>query len=83
MAMEGVLVQRFAPLNLSTIPGFPNPVLSFSECADFLPLFSRKDEDNHAQHLVKFHQCIDKLDVYHEDSLMKMFVYSLDGDARQ
>jgi hypothetical protein len=83
MAMEAILARRFAPLNFSVVPGFPNPAPSFSECADFLPIFSRKDEDNPAQHLVKFHQCIDQLDVYHEDALMKMFVYSLDGDARQ
>jgi hypothetical protein len=65
------------------ILGFPNPAPSFSECANFLPIFSGKEEDNLAQHLVKFHQCIDQLDVYHEDSLMKMFIYSLDGDAQK
>jgi hypothetical protein len=58
-------------------------VLSFSECTNFLPIFSGKEEDNPAHHLVKFHQCIDQLDVYHEDALMKMFVYSLDGDAQK
>jgi hypothetical protein len=30
--MEAILAQRFAPLNFSTILGFPNPVLSFLEC---------------------------------------------------
>jgi hypothetical protein len=83
MAMEFILAQRFTPLNFSIISSFPNPILSFSECTYFLSIFSRKEEDNPAQHLVKFHQCINQLDVYHEDALIKMCVYSLDGDARK
>jgi hypothetical protein len=83
MAMEALLARRFAPLNFLVVPSFPNPTPSFSGCPDFLPIFSGNDEDNPAQHLIKFHQCIDQLDVYHEDDIMKMFVYSLEGDARQ
>jgi hypothetical protein len=81
--MEAILARRFAPLNFSIVPGFPNIVPSFLECTDFLPIFSGKEEDYLAHHLVKFHQCIDQMDVYHEYVLMKMFVYLLDGDARK
>jgi hypothetical protein len=39
--------------------------------------------DYPAQHLINFHRCIDQLDIYHEYALMKMFIYSLNGDARK
>jgi hypothetical protein len=79
--MEAILAWRFAPFNFSAIPGFPNHVPSFLECADFLPLFCGDEGDNPAQHLIDFHQCIDRLNFYHEDDLMKVFLYSLHGDA--
>jgi hypothetical protein len=83
MTMETILDQRFALLNFSVVCNFPNHAPSFSECADFLPVFSRKEEDNPAQHLIKYHWWIDQLDVYHEHALMKMFEYSLEGDSQQ
>jgi len=70
--MEAILVRRFAPLNFSTIPGFPNPMLSFLECVDFLPIFRGNERDNPAQHLIDFHQCIDQLNISHEDALMNI-----------
>jgi hypothetical protein len=50
---------------------------------DFLPRFKESKEDNPSDHLVKFHEYIDQLDLHHEDVRMKMFMYSLEGDARQ
>jgi hypothetical protein len=82
-AFAVVLAQRFSPLNFSAVPGFPHPVPHMSEWGDFLPIFRERKEDNPAQHLIKFHQCMDQLDLYHEDVLMKMFMHSLDGDACQ
>jgi hypothetical protein len=76
-------LRRFAPLNFSAVSGFPHPVPHMSEWGYFLPVFRERMEDNPAQHLFKFHQCMDQLDFYHEDVLMKMFMHSLDGDARQ
>jgi hypothetical protein len=58
-------------------------VPSFLECVDFIPIFSGDEGDTLAQHLIDFHQCIYRLNIYHEDALMKMFVYSLNGDARR
>jgi len=81
--MEAILAQRFAPFNFLVIPSFPNHVPSILESADFLPLFHRDEGDNPAQHLIDFHQCIDRLNVYHEDALMKVFLYSLHGDAQR
>jgi hypothetical protein len=78
-----VLARRFAPRNFYAVPSFPHSLPHMLEWEDFLPIFEDKKEDNPAQHLIKFHQCMDQLDLYHEDVLMKMFMHSLDGDARQ
>ena len=79
---ETMLAQRFAPFNFSNVPGFPNTVPFIDECEDFLPWFREKEEDNPAHHVIKFHQYMDQLSIHHEDVLMKMFMYSLDGCAR-
>jgi hypothetical protein len=49
----------------------------------FLPIFRERKEDNPLEHLIKFHECMDLLDLQHEDVHMKMFMHSLDGDARK
>jgi hypothetical protein len=82
-SFSALLAQRFAPLNFSSVPGFPHPVPDMSEWGDFLPIFKENKEDNPAEHLLKFHECMDLLDLQHEDVRMKMFMYSLYGDARQ
>jgi hypothetical protein len=74
--LGGLHLKSFAVL------GFPHPVPHISEWGDFLPMFIERKEDNHAHHLIMFHQCMDQLDIHHEDVLMKMFMYSLEGDAR-
>jgi hypothetical protein len=81
-AMEAILAWRFAPFNFSAIVGFPNDVPTIDIWGDYLPRFREKDEDNPALHLIEFHQCMDQLNIHHEDALMKMFMYSLEGDAR-
>ena len=81
--MKAIVAQRFAPLDFSTVPGFPHPVPSMTEWGDFLPIFRERGEDNPANHLIKFHECMNLLDLQHEDVRMKMFMYSLDGDARE
>jgi hypothetical protein len=82
-AFSALLARRFAPLNFSSVPGFPHPVPNMSEWGDFLPIFKESKEDNPAEHLLKFHECMDLLDLQHEDVRMKMFMFSLYGDARQ
>ena len=48
-----------------------------------LPKFKDQKNDDVALHLVRFHMHIHKLGVkLHEDSLMKMFMATLEGDAR-
>jgi hypothetical protein len=52
-----------------------------SEWGDFLPVFREEKDDNPAEHLLKFHECMELLNLQHEDVRMKMFMYSLYGDA--
>jgi hypothetical protein len=81
-AMEAILARRFSPLNFSAISGFPNPVPHLSEWGDLLPVFREENDDDHAQHLINFHQCMEQLNLHQEDVLMKMFMFSLKDDAR-
>ena len=81
--MKAIVARRFAPLDFSTIPSFPHPVPTMIEWVDFLPIFRERREDNPIDHLIKFHECMNLLDLQHEDVRMKMFMYSLDGDARE
>ena len=48
-----------------------------------LPIFREGGHDHPTQHLIEFHQYMDQLDIHHESVLLKMFMYSLEGDARQ
>ena len=81
--METILARRFAPFNFSVVPSFPHPVLTMTEWGYFLPIFRERKEDNPADHLIKFHECMNLLDLQHDDVRMKMFMYSLDGDAHE
>ena len=76
------LYARYAPLNHAHIPSFPNhiPNVDWKTC---LPKFKNQKNDDASLHLVRFHMHINKLGVtLHEDSLMKIFMVSLEGDAR-
>jgi hypothetical protein len=81
--MEAIIAARFAPFKFDDIPGFPNTVPVIDVWGDDLPRFREKDEDNPAHHVIKFHQYMDQLSIHHEDILMKMFMYSLEGYARK
>jgi hypothetical protein len=79
--MEAIVATRFAPFNFVDIVGFPNVVPTIDIWGDYLPRFRESREDNPSDHLIKFHECMDQLDLHHEDVRMKMFMYSLEGDA--
>jgi hypothetical protein len=83
MDMKAILAKRFAPLNISTIDGYPHPVPQFYEWKDLLPIFYEGEDDNPFEHVHEFHALMQQLDIHYEDILMKMFMYSLEGDARQ
>ena len=81
--MKTIVARRFSPIKFSAVPGFQHLVLSMTEWGDFLPIFQGREYDIPAGHLIKFHECMNLLDLQHEDVCMKMFMYSLDGDARE
>jgi hypothetical protein len=53
------------------------------EWKDLLPRFYEGKDDNRVDHVHEFHALMHQLDIHHEYILMKMFMYSLDGDARK
>ena len=82
-AMEAIFARIFAPLNFLVVPSFPNLVPPPSEWTNYLLVLKEEKEDNPSQHIVTFHQSMDQLGTLHEDVLMKMFMYSLKGEARE
>ena len=73
---------RYAPMNLAAIPGYPNKIPLVNWKID-LPRFNDEKSDDAAIHLFKFDKHIHKLGMgWHVDSLMKLFMFSLEGYAR-
>ena len=66
-AFAALLAQRFAPLDFSSVPGFPHLVPDMFEWGDFLPVFKEEKEDNPVEHHLKFHECIDLLYQQHDN----------------
>jgi hypothetical protein len=81
-AMDVILARRFSPFDFSVVPGYPNPVPHVDEWQGRLPKFKEGTDDNPAEHLLEFHELMHQLNISHEDVLMNMFMYSLEGDAR-
>jgi len=81
--MEDILAQWFAPLNFLVVLGFPNLVPPTVRMDGLTSYFQIRPGDNSSQHLITFDQCMDQIDIQHEDVLMKMFMYYLKGDARK
>jgi hypothetical protein len=70
-------------LIFSTIPSFPNVFSSPNEWGDYFPIFGKCEEDNLAQNLSEFHELMHQWEIHHEDVLLKMFMFSLAGDAHR
>ena len=72
----------YAPMNITHIPGFPNKIPKVN-WLKYLPSFRDEKDDDDAMHLIKFHRHIHRLGLkFPEDCLMKMFMASLEDDAR-
>jgi hypothetical protein len=76
------IVARFSPLDFTNVYGFPNNVPNIKIWEDVLPKFGGYVDNNLAQHLFEFHNLMDELNVHHEYILMKLFIFSLEIDAR-
>jgi hypothetical protein len=81
--METILARRFDPFYVSDVPDFPNVVFVVSEWVYFFPIFKELKEENLAQHLHEFHELMHQWEIHHEDVLLKMFMFSLAGDAHE
>jgi hypothetical protein len=53
------------------------------EWGDFLSRFREHRDDNPVEHLLEFHELMHWWGIHHEDVLMNMFMFSLEGDARK
>ena len=78
----GFVARRYAPMNRAHIPGFPNRIPRIYWIT-YLPRFKDQKGDDATIHLFRFHKHIYKLGVeLHENSLMKIFMISSEGNAR-
>jgi hypothetical protein len=76
------IAARFAPLDFTNVYDFPNIVPNINIWEYVLPKFGGYVDNNPAQHLFEFHKLMDKLNVHHEDVVMKLFMFSMERDAR-
>ena len=81
--MESILARRFDPCNFSIVPSFPNVVTTIDEWGEYFPRFREDKDDKPIDHFLEFHVAMHRFSILHEDVLMKMFMYSLEGDAHE
>lgn len=62
-----MLTQRFSHFYFLLVPNFPNGVPTIKEWGVCLPIFRGDCVDYLAQHLINLHECMDQLDIFHED----------------
>ena len=77
--MNQILAKRYAFCDFSRIVGFPNQVPSRDEWENSLPRFHGEEWEVPAEHLLDFHEFIDRLEIVHEDVKIKLFKFSLEG----
>jgi hypothetical protein len=77
--MNQILAKRYAFCDFSSIVGFPNQVPSRDEWENSLPRFHGEEWEVPAEHLLDFHEFIDRLEIVHEDVKIKLFKFSLEG----
>jgi hypothetical protein len=77
--MNRILAKRYAFCDFSSIVGFPNQVPTRDEWENSLPRFHGEEWEVPAEHLLDFHEFIDRLEIVHEDVKIKLFKFSLEG----
>jgi len=77
--IERIVAARYGPLVLP-VPLNAMPVGDYQE---FMPKFTRTKGVSAEEHLESFYSYIDNLDINEEDVWMRVFVQSLDGEARK
>ena len=82
MALLEFLVHKFYPFDFTEITGYPHDMPAFSVWNEYLPKFSRKEYEDPTQHLQEFHESMEQQGIIHEYVKMKLFLFSLDLEAR-
>ena len=77
------MAARYEFCDFSKIYGFLNIVPDKELWEHCLPKFRGKDYDHPSEHLLDFHECMHKLNIDHEDVLIKMFIFSFEEQARE
>jgi len=71
------IVARYAMVDFSNIPHYPNVVPNMEDWVDCLLVFSIDDKKSIIQNIRDFNECMHQQNIYHEDLLMKIFLSSL------
>ena len=79
--MNRILAKRYAFCDFSSIVGFPNQVPSRDEWENSLPRFRGEEWEVPAEHLLDFHEFINRLEIIHDGVQIKLFKFSLEGIA--
>jgi hypothetical protein len=77
--MDAIVAARYAPLILPQ----PMNALPFGDYLKYMPKFTGEEDINVEEHLAAFYSYTDNLNIENEDVWMRVFVQSLDGEARK
>jgi len=77
--IERIVAARYGPLVLPT----PMNAMHAGEYQEFIPKFTGTEGVRAEEHLESFYNYADNLNIYEEDVWMRVFVQSLDGEARK
>jgi hypothetical protein len=77
--MDAIVATRYAPLVL------PQPMnsLPIGYYLKYMPKFTGEEDITAEEHLATFYSYVDNLNIENEDVWMRVFVQSLDGEARK
>jgi hypothetical protein len=79
--MNQIFPTRYEFCDFSSISGYPHPVPTRDEWECSIPRFRGEKWEVPAEHLLDFHDFIDRLEIVHEDVQIKLFKFSLEGIA--
>jgi hypothetical protein len=77
--MDAIVVARYAPLILPQ----PMNALPVGDYLKYMPKFTGEEDITAEEHLATFYSYADNLNIENEDVWMRVFVQSLDGEARK
>jgi hypothetical protein len=77
--MDAIVAARYAPLILP----IPMNALPVGYYLKYMPKFTGEEDTTAKEHLLAFYNYPDNLNIENEDVWMRVFVHSLDGEARK